>query len=260
MLRKKIRKIILSLLGFLAIPKGYSQSLLGHVALLESYPIHENLFIQGLELDEQGKLFLSKGLYKESAWGTFDLSEGKFNPQKELEDRYFAEGITLFGDDLWQLTWKENKVFKWNKNSGKLLETYPIDHEGWGIAFNDKTQQLIVSDGTSQLYFYEPERFELMTKINVKLEGKSIERLNELEYADGYLYANVWYNHHILKIDPENGEVVKLYDLDPILQSLDLTGQQRSQMDALNGIAHVEGHEFYLTGKNYPVMMKVRLD
>ncbi|MGX7108236.1 glutaminyl-peptide cyclotransferase [Facklamia miroungae] len=231
----------------------------GEVELIESYPVNEQLFIQGFELDDDKRLLVGTGLYGESAWGYFDWELGLLDRSIELDKMYFGEGISKRNNDLWQLTWKEGKVFQWDLANAQLLKTYELDREGWGLAYNDKKDQFFLSDGSSTIFIYKPNGFELVDQLKVTLDGEPVDQLNELEYANGAIYANIWYDNRIVKIDPDTGEIKKVYDLTTLLDQLDLTDVQKDKMDVLNGIAQIEGDQFYITGKNYPLIFKVNL-
>ncbi|MCR8968720.1 glutaminyl-peptide cyclotransferase [Facklamia sp. 7083-14-GEN3] len=233
--------------------------LLGEVDLIDSYAINEDLFVQGFELDQEDQLLIGTGLYGESAWGYFDWEKGILNRSIELEKKYFGEGITLRKRNLWQLTWKEGKVFQWDIETKELLNTYEIESEGWGLAYNNEKDIFYLSDGSSTIYKYDPDNFELIDQVDVTLKGELVDQLNELEYANDAIYANIWYDNRIVKINPDSGKVLQVYDLTTIIDQLDLTAKQRETMDVLNGIAHIEKDLFYLTGKNYPLIFKVKL-
>ncbi|MGF3183099.1 glutaminyl-peptide cyclotransferase [Facklamia sp. P12945] len=232
---------------------------LGGVYLIETYPIKENLFIQGFELDQEAQLLIGTGLYGESAWGYFNWEKGLLDRSIGLDNQYFGEGISLRDNELWQLTWKEGKVFKWDLKTKELVNTYEIKGEGWGLAYNEEKDLFYLSDGSSTIYTYNPDNFKLVDQVEVNLEGEPLDQLNELEYANDAIYANIWYDNRIVKIDPQSGQILKTYDLTPMLDQLDLTAEQRETMDVLNGIAHIEADQFYLTGKNYPLIFKVEL-
>ena len=231
----------------------------GQVVLEEVYPVQEVLFVQGLEVDEQDQLWMGTGLYGQSQLGQVELEEEQLKEVIELEASDFGEGITLVGEEIWQLTWKEGKVFVWDKETYQLLTTYPLKREGWGLAYDPDRAIFWLSDGSDQLFQYSLDTFKEIKSVPVTLKGKSIAKLNELEYVGGAIYANIWYDNRIVKIDSHTGQVTQVFDLEPVLEGLQLEPDQRQQMDALNGIAHIEDDLFYITGKNYPVIMKVRL-
>lgn len=228
--------------------------------LVEVYPSDPSLFTQGLEMSQEGELLLSTGQYGESRLGILNLENGEFNESYSLDDQYFGEGFTQTPNHLWHLTWQSGVAF------GRNLDTYEpsgqvsYEGEGWGLAYDSDQDLLYMSDGTSIIDIRDPDTFEKVDEFEVAINERSIEELNELEYGNGYLYSNVWYENSILKIDPETAEIEQIYDMDPLLEGLDLTEEQKNRMDSLNGIAHIEGDRFYITGKYYPIIMEVILN
>ncbi|MGX7168245.1 glutaminyl-peptide cyclotransferase [Facklamia hominis] len=236
-----------------------SQGIEGKAELLEVFPLEKQIFTQGFERNEQGTLYLGSGKYGQSAVGILDLTSGEWLTQVELPDQYFGEGLTIEGNHLWQLTWKEGKVFKWQLPDFTLLDTYSYLGQGWGLAYDVDRSLFWLSDGSSQLYQQNLEDFKRLGQVTVTLLGREIDQLNELEYAQGAIFANIWYDNRIIKIDPETGQVIKVYDLSSILDQLPLSDEARRQMDSLNGIAHIDQDRFYITGKYYPFVLEVRL-
>jgi len=243
-----------------AVDESPALELYGEVELVEAYPSDPTLFVQGLEQSEGGDLLVSTGLYGESKLGIIHLADGSFSEIDTLAEEYFGEGITQTEDYLWQVSWKENTAFKRNKENYEVIETVPYKGEGWGLAYNDDEQLIYMSDGSNQIQVRDPESFELIRTFEVKAEEEDLSDLNELEYADGYLYSNIWYEDSIIKIDPENGAVQTVYDIGPIIEDLDLSANQLEQMDSLNGIAQTEDETFYITGKLYPFILEVKLE
>ncbi|MGX7144469.1 glutaminyl-peptide cyclotransferase [Facklamia languida] len=231
----------------------------GQVDLVKVIPIQDPFFIQGLELSQDGALYLGTGHYGESQVGTFDFQAGQFIPMQDLPDTYFGEGISIREDALWQLTWKEGVVLKRSLTDLGRVDQFEYSGEGWGLAYDPDRDLFWMSDGSSSLYQQDSEAFTRLDDLQVTWQGRPVTLLNELEYANQALYANIWYDHHIIKIDPETGQVQLIYDLDPILQDIPISPAQAQEMDALNGIAHIEADRFYLTGKNFPFLLEVHL-
>ena len=127
------------------------------------------------------------------------------------------------------------------------------------MAYDADRSLFWLSDGSSQLYQQDLENFKRLGQVTVTLLGREIDQMNELEYAQGAIFANIWYDNRIIKIDPETGQVIKVYDLSSILDQLPLSDEVRRQMDSLNGIAHIDQDRFYITGKYYPFVLEVRL-
>lgn len=228
--------------------------------LVEVYPSDPSLFIQGLEMTQEGELLLSTGQYGESRLGILNLENGEFNENYSLADKYFGEGFTQTPNHLWHLTWQSGVAFRRNLDTYEPIGQVSYEGEGWGLAYDSDQDLLYMSDGTSIIDIRDPDTFEKVGEFEVAINERSIEELNELEYGNGYLYSNVWYENSILKIDPETAEIEQIYDMGPLLERLDLTEEQKNRMDSLNGIAHIEGDRFYITGKYYPIIMEVVLN
>ncbi len=177
----------------------------------------------------------------------YDLATGKKEKELRLEDKFFGEGTTVFRDTIYQLTYVEGVVLVYDKNFNKIKELPYRNGEGWGLT-NDSTY-LIGTNSGNVLYYYSPGTFSLVKELSVTEGGDAVDDLNELEYINGYIYANQWQKPYIYKIDPKTGEVVAKMDLSSIIQ------QERSQNPAameLNGIAYNPAtKKFYVTGKNW---------
>ncbi|MCW6676997.1 glutaminyl-peptide cyclotransferase [Aerococcaceae bacterium NML180378] len=234
-------------------------SAVGQVELLATYPSDATAFTQGLELDQHGNLLISTGQYGESVIAHLDLKKGQLNEVRPLNKQYFGEGLTETPFGIWQLTWREGVAFLREAESLEEIRQATYTGEGWGLAYDEKLQVVWMSDGSATLQQRHAETFEKVDTLKVTYQGKPVERLNELEYANGYLYANIWQTYIIVKIDPTSGKVVAQYDLQAIVQAAEVTPIQRARMDVLNGIAHIEGDKFYVTGKRYPLVFEVVL-
>lgn len=230
------------------------------VHLITTLSSDSQLFTQGFTVDDQGKLLLGSGQYGQSKLGYLDPETSQLDTKITLPRQYFGEGVTDTPYGIWQLTWKEGKAFLWNPDNFELIRSFDYPGEGWGITYDAEFDTLWMSDGSSKLYQRDPQTFALLTEIEVKDQGQAINMLNELEFANGLIYANIWYSNSIIAINPETGQVEKSYDLTLVLKEADISEKERQKMDVLNGIAHVEGNIFYLTGKNYPVIFKVELN
>ncbi len=220
------------------------------------------LFTQGLEVDD-GLFYESSGLYGKSQLVAYPGAEPEgstwaklsapFTRQQRLAEQYFAEGLTLVGDQLYLLTWKEGTLLVFNKNTFALEKHLTYKGEGWGLAYDG--QHLIRSDGSDTLFFHDPLQFALQKSLKVRDQGQPVKRLNELEYHAGFIWANIWYQDRIIKIDPDSGEVVAELDLSPLRQGLKLTNREQ----VLNGIAWDESQQgFWVTGKLWPKMFLLR--
>lgn len=221
--------------------------------ILNKYPHDTAAFTEGLAFDK-GALFEGTGLNGKSSLRRIDLKTGKILKMQEISADYFGEGIAVFGDTIIQLTWKSNVGFIYDKNSFQVLRTFSYSTEGWGITHDER--HLIMSDGTAFLYFLNPETFTVASQIMVNENGKPVTNLNELEYINGRIYANVWQTDRIAIIDPGNGKVTGWIDLSGLLQAQ----EYRMPADILNGIAYdKETRRLFVTGKLWPWLFEIEL-
>jgi len=184
-----------------------------------------------------------------------NIETGKAEKAVSLAPQYFGEGITILNDTVYQLTWREHKVFVYTLPDLKKVKELPLNTEGWGITTDGK--QLIVSDGSSNLYFYEPSTFRLMRTQAVTQNGDLSFNLNELEYIEGYVYANQWQQPYIYKIEPESGQIVGRIDVTQIWERIKRIDPMA---DVPNGIAYdAEAKKIYITGKKWPELYEVQL-
>ena len=221
--------------------------------VVETLPHDRNAYTQGLFF-HNGVLYESCGQYGQSHFKKCELSTGKALRRLDFDPQYFAEGACVLNNMLYILTWQEHKCFVYDINTLKYLGQLPLFTEGWGLTTNGK--ELIMSDGSSTLYFLDPMTFVVKSKLNVKLKGKQMHYLNELEYINGEIWANVYGSDIILIIDPTNGVVKGVVDCKNLLPRSLVT----STTDVLNGIAYNPATKsLYLTGKNWPKMYKVEI-
>jgi len=221
-----------------------------------------SLFTQGLLVDGD-HFYESSGLYNQSLLVTYPIAEpagtwakisAPFTKKQAVPARYFAEGLALLGDKLYLLTWQEQTLLIYDKATLNYQKSISYKGEGWGLTSNG--QQLIRSDGSDTLYFHKAENFGVTKTLKITDEGKAVTQLNELEFAGGFIWANIWYQDRILKIDPATGKVTGEMDLSAIKQKLQLTNSEQ----VLNGIAWDEKREaFWITGKNWPKMFLIRV-
>jgi glutamine cyclotransferase len=221
--------------------------------IINSYPHDTKAFTQGLVF-EDGFLYESTGNYKNSSLRKVELKTGNILKIHKLSDKFFGEGITIFGDKIIQLTWKENTGFVYDKNTFDLLETFTYSNEGWGITHDGR--QFIMSDGSSKLYFLNPQTYKKESSIVVMDDIGPLTHLNELEYIDGNIYANIWSMDHIAKINPDTGKVTAFIDLTALRQNITkLPGQQ-----VLNGIAYDSDNDrFFVTGKFWSKIFEIKM-
>ncbi len=210
-------------------------------------------FTQGLVFEDRF-LYEGTGLYGKSELRKVELETGNVLQRHNLPDEFFGEGITIFGDRIIQLTLKSRIGFVYNKETFELLREFSYPTEGWGLT-NDG-EYLIMSDGTPMLYFLNPETFKQDDKIMVLDQDSPVWGLNELEYIDGQIYANVWPTERIVKIEPETGKVIGWIDMEDILNPQN----HNEPVDVLNGIAYdPAGRRLFVTGKFYPKIYEIKL-
>ncbi|MGC1248248.1 MAG: glutaminyl-peptide cyclotransferase [Spirulinaceae cyanobacterium] len=220
--------------------------------VVNTYPHDPQAFTQGLFYD-QGFLYEGTGLYGQSSLRKVELTTGTVIQKTALPQRYFGEGISLWQDKIVQLTWKSQVGFVYNQETFNKEGEFTYPTEGWGIT-NDG-DRLIMSDGTDNLYFLDPETFKQLGSIKVRYKDKPVRQLNELEYINGEIFANIWTTNFIARISPRTGEVLSLLDL----RSLNPDAGKKGQ-DVLNGIAYdEEGKRLFVTGKLWPKLYEIEL-
>lgn len=229
--------------------------------VIRSYPHDRKAFTQGL-VYEDGLLYEGTGLRGQSTITRRDLETGKTVKRLRLPDKYFGEGITLFGDRLIQLTWKSNKGFVYKKDSFTLLREFSYPAEGWGITHDG--ERLILSDGTATLRFLDPNTYAEIGRIEVRDRDRPVQRINELEFIsdtqqpceDGRIYANIWPTDHIAIIHPKTGCVTGWIDL----TGLYTPSNGRKSEDVPNGVAYIpETKHLLVTGKLWPKLYEIEL-
>ena len=224
------------------------------VEVVHTYPHDVSAFTEGL-FYLNGFLYESTGLEGHSSIRKVRLETGKVMQKVDIPAQYFGEGIVNWRGHLISLTWKSQVGFVFDLASFKLQRQFHYEGEGWALTRDDK--QLIMSDGTSALRFINPETLTETRRIQVTLEGKPIQNVNELEWVKGEIYANVWQTNYILRIDPANGKVVGLIDASGLLKKTDIIP---GQTDVLNGIAYdAAGDRLFVTGKYWPTLFEIRL-
>ena len=221
--------------------------------VINTYPHDRNAFTQGL-VYEDDVLYEGTGLKGRSSLREVELETGKVLQKLDLVAQYFGEGITIWGDEIIPLTWQSHVGFVYDKDSFELLHEFSYPTEGWGITHDSK--RLIMSDGTSTLHFLDPETLEEIGSIQVFDGNGPLVRLNELEYINGEVYANIWQTDLITRIELDTGRVTGWIDLTGLLSTEDLT----QSVDVLNGIAYDAEHDrLFVTGKLWPKLFEIRL-
>jgi glutamine cyclotransferase len=231
---------------------SYPAPVLGY-RIVNTYPHDPRAFTQGLVFAD-GVLYEGTGLRGQSGLRKVDLKTGNILRVRQLSAHFFGEGITIYGNRVIQLTWRAKVGFVYDRQTFQLLETFNYPTEGWGITHDGRS--LIMSDGTSTLYLLDPQTFQEVDRLAVHTRDGPVSRLNELEYVQGEIYANVWKTDRIARISPQTGEVVGWIDLEGLLKPED----RNSRIDVLNGIAYdVENDRLFVTGKLWPKLFEIEL-
>lgn len=218
----------------------------------KTYPHDTSAFTEGLVYSD-GYLYESTGLNGDSTLRKEDLITGEILQQISLDPQYFGEGIAIIGGKIVQLTWQSQIGFIYNSTSFKQLDQFAYPTEGWGITNDGKS--LIMSDGTATLYFLNPETYERTGTVQVHDGNMSVNMLNELEYVNGSVYANVWHEDRIAIINPKTGEVQGWINLAGIYKN-PITDSE----DVLNGIAFDSANErLFVTGKRWSQLFEIQI-
>lgn len=221
------------------------------IEVVKAYPHDTGSYTQGLFWHD-GSLYESTGLNGKSTFRKVDLQSGKALTKLPFNRKYFVEGSVILGDKLYILTWTNKVIFIYDATTLEYRSTYSYPREGWGLTTDGKS--LISSDGSSRIYFLTPElKFE--RSINVTLNGRAVRYLNELEWIDGRIWANVYTTDTIVIINPDTGIVEATVDCEGLLPERLRT----SDTDVLNGIAVDSEGRIFLTGKNWPELYEVKL-
>lgn len=222
-----------------------------HVQVVRSYPHDRAAFTQGLLL-HGGRLYESTGLVGQSSLREVEVETGRVVRRTNVPPPIFAEGLTLFGDRLIQLTWQNGRALLYDRQSFAKQGELTYQGEGWGLCTTG--DQLAMSNGSSSLTFRSPKDFSVLRTVTVALDGKPLDQLNELECAEGAIYANVWMRDLIVRIDAASGRVTQRIDASNLLSPM-----ERQGVDVLNGIAY-DGTDrtFLITGKLWPRLFRVR--
>jgi glutaminyl-peptide cyclotransferase len=221
------------------------------VEVLETRPHDNTAFTQGFELAD-GVLYEGTGLVGRSSVRATDPVTGAVRQRVDLPAPLFGEGITVVGQRIWQLTWRDGVAIERDRATLAELRRVRYPGEGWGLC-HDGTR-LVMSDGSDRLQFRSPSTFELVGEVRARLPGGAVGQLNELECVAGAVWANVWRTDRIVRIDPTSGAVTGVVDAAGLLPEADRAGA-----DVLNGIAALPGGaEFLITGKFWPHTFRVR--
>jgi len=230
------------------------------VNIIGIYPHDTSAFTEGLQF-YNGKLYEGTGDYEASALQIEDLKTGKVEKKHTMGSAdVFGEGIQVFKGKIYQLTWTNHIVNVYDENNiDKPIKTLQWPNEGWGMTNNGT--DLILSDGTSNLYFVNADDFKIKSTLQVVDNLGPVDQINELEYVDGYVYANVWQTDYIIKIDPSNGHVVGKISLPDLIHQYAPALYIEGRTDVLNGIAwDSTTQKMYITGKRWPKLFELTLN
>ncbi len=222
--------------------------------VVNSYPHDATAFTQGLLFDN-GSLYESTGLNGASSVRKVDLEGGQVVKKHNISRRYFGEGLVNWNGKLYVLTWRKQTGFVLDQNTFRVERQFYYRGEGWGITKN--SDHLIMSDGTDKLRFLDPESFNEVKEVSVTLNGNPVPRINELEWVNGEIFANVWQSDLIIRINPESGAVVGIIDLTGILPDGTIPDRRNN---VLNGIAYdKELDRLFVTGKKWPTLFEIEI-
>lgn len=240
------------LLSLLLVACGEPQVRHYDLEVVAEYPHDTGSYTQGLFFNE-GQMYESTGIHGKSTFRKVDLESGKALEKLDFDKKYFVEGSVMWEDNLYILTWESRLAFIYDANTLEYKSTWKYPREGWGITTDGK--HLIASDGSANLYFMDGN-FAQKKKVLVTIEGRPVRFLNELEYIDGKIWANVYTSDEIVIINPKDGKIEGVIDCRGLLPK-----QLRTpDTDVLNGIAYDdEDGKIYLTGKNWPKLYEVRI-
>jgi len=242
----------------LAFPLGLHTALGAELArygyeVLERVPQPRENFVQGLQIVDDS-LYMGTGQYGQSHLKEYQFPSMTLRREVALPNELFGEGVTRLNERIYQLTWRAGRLLEYDAGTFELLNTHSISTQGWGITHN--STELIYSDGSHKLYFLDPETMSLQRTLKVTLGSKPLPRLNELEWIDGEIWANVWQANQLVRIDPKTGDVVAIVDLRGLLDPTD----RETDTDVLNGIAwDAKDSALWVTGKRWPWLYKLQL-
>ena len=220
--------------------------------VIATFPHDTSAFTQGLVFAD-GQLYESTGLNGESSLRRVDIATGKTLQRIDVPNEYFAEGLALVGDELLQLTWQHRLGFVYDRKTFKQKRTFTYTAEGWGIAY-DGASRLVMSDGSDTLTFLDPKTFAPLKRLRVQDAGRPVSNLNELEWIEGELWANVWQTDRIARISPNTGDVNAWIDLSTLFPP----AQRMPPADVMNGIAYDKAtRRIFITGKKWPRLYQI---
>jgi glutamine cyclotransferase len=225
--------------------------------IIAQHPHDTSAYTQGLQL-YKGKMYEGTGDFQTSSLRITDYKTGNVEKKYMMgSSKIFGEGITILNNKIYQLTWQSHIVYVYDINNiTKPIQTFNWPYEGWGIT--SKGADLIISDGSSNLYFVNPEDFKIKSTLSVQTNEGPLDAINELEYIDGFVFANVYTTNIIVKIDPESGHVVGRMEFNNLLQPSEIID---GRTDYFNGIAYDSiSKTMFITGKRWPKLFEIKLN
>ncbi|MFM5954392.1 MAG: glutaminyl-peptide cyclotransferase [Novosphingobium sp.] len=223
-------------------------------AVVKVYPHDPRAFTEGLFID-RGELWESTGMVGRSSIRRVDLATGRVLQSVTVKSPHFGEGIAPWNGEVLSLTWQGGVGFRWDRKSLKQKGTFRYAGEGWSLTSNGR--ELVMSDGTDRLRFVDPRKFKVLRTVRITLNGSPIDQINELEWVNGAILANIWMTDTVVRIDPASGNVTGLIDLSAVHRASRAFGPDQ----VANGIAwDAQAGKLYVTGKEWPALFEVRLD
>lgn len=221
--------------------------------IVNIYPHDRTAFTQGLVYDD-GYLYESTGIYGRSKINVIDLTNNRVVKSLDMDERYFGEGLTVKDDQLVQLTYRERVGFVYDKQTLKITGEFKYPVEGWGITYDGS--HLIMSNGSSHLFYLDPLSYRRVRSLEVRENSSPVVNINELEYIDGLIFANIWRTNTIAQISPESGQVVGKIDFSELAKRY----EDDKSVDVLNGVAYdKKDRRLFVTGKFWPELFEVEL-
>jgi len=248
-----MKKLAFAIVPFLFLLLAQPPAPVSGYKVIHTFPHDPDAFTQGL-LYYDGFLYEGTGLNGHSSVRKVELTTGRVLQKVDLPYAYFGEGLVLWKDKLIELTWQSKIGFVYDRATLRQTGSFTYGREGWGITHDDK--RLIMSDGSSTLYFWDPETFKEIGHLDVDDKGRSVPELNELEYIHGEIYANIWQTDRIARISPTTGHVTGWINLQGLLPAADLSDPG----NVLNGIAYdAKQNRLFVTGKRWPKLFEIRI-
>lgn len=230
--------------------------------IIKEYPHDSACFTEGLQFVD-GKLLESGGQYGQSSLRISNIETGKPLKQIKLDKQYFGEGCTQLNGKIYQMTYQEKTCFVYDAATLKKIKEFTYNFgEGWGMTTDGKN--LIISNGGSNLFWYDPETFKEVKRVGVSNQYGPVGKINELEYIKGFVYANIWMEDKVIKIDPESGRVVAVINLDDLRGKTGISAPNvasETSPEVMNGIAYDSAtNRIFITGKYWPKLFEVKFD